>query len=158
MKNREPLQRGMSESCLASLAAPSPGAGAVGRSRDWPGSEQHCGFLESFAVRSRLFNRASAICCYCLCKNNKSFQIFITISCAEEQVLCIQKWKAAPKQLPISNEAESEMRLTRQGRSKQLGARSGAAPGAAGSEAGPAGAVSAPPARPRRVVRSRVGW
>lgn len=36
-------------------------------------------------------------------KNNKSLQIFITMSCAEERVLCIQKWKAAPRQLPISD-------------------------------------------------------
>lgn len=64
---------------------------------------------------------------------------------------CIQKWKAAPKQLPISKEAESEMRLTWQGRSLQRGAGSGPASGAAGAEPGHAGAVGAPPASP-------VGW
>lgn len=63
-----------------------PGAGGVGAAL---GSEEPP------------LSAASAMCCDCLCKNNRSFQIFITRSCAEERVPCAQKWKTAPEQLPI---------------------------------------------------------
>lgn len=77
--NQEALQGGMSESCAHIPALGAPGCGV--RTALW--------LLESMAARSRLFNQALATCCYCLYKNNKSFQIFITLSCAEERVPCI---------------------------------------------------------------------
>lgn len=124
VKNQEPLQLGMSKSCvqhplllvLRHIWEGGPGQGVA------PGAggcrSSACRLPESFTARSRLFNRASAICYNCLYKNNKPFQIFITVSCAEEQVPCIRQWKAAPKQLPVSDEAESETWLTRQGRGR----------------------------------------
>lgn len=42
-------------------------------------------------------------------------------------MLCAQKWKTAPEQLPIWAEAGSGMWLTGKGRKQQLGAGSGAA-------------------------------
>lgn len=148
VKNQEPLQLGMSKSCVRCplLQVPrhiwegglgqgvAPGAGGCQSSA--------CRLPESFATRSRLFNQASAICYYCLYKNNKPLQIFITISCAEGRVPCIRQWKATPKQLPVSDEAESETRLTWQGRG-----RGRCCPGSSRRRARPCG-----------VLGSRVGW
>ena len=129
----------------------------MGCSQGWWGSEQRCGLPESFAARSRFLTEPLqyVVTVYIKITNLSKYLLLYR---AEERVPCIQKWKAAPKQLPISNEAESEMQLMWQGRSQQLGAGSGAAPGAAGAEPGPAGAVGAPPARLCGVLGSRVGW
>lgn len=51
-------------------------------------------------------------------------------------MLCILKWKAAPRQLPISAEAKPEMQ--EQGRSQQLGAAVCGAGGGGGHGAPPA--------------------
>lgn len=50
-------------------------------------------------------------------------------------MLCILKWKAAPRQLPISAEAKPEMR--EQGRSQQLGAAVWGAAGGGGARGSP---------------------
>lgn len=75
-------------------------------------------------------------------------------------MLCILKWKAAPRQLPISAEAKPEMR--EQGRSQQLGAAVCGAGGGGGHGAPPAQQAACragdPREGPAQLGALRGGW